>query len=559
MRSTMNDIVPRKSRLPALLQPLTEPTYRRIWSASLLSNFGQLVQGVGAAWERTRLTPAANMVALVQTAMMLPLMLFALPAGAIADMFDRRKVALAGLTFAVAGASALAAFAFAGLLTPWSLLGFSFIIGCGAAFYGPAWQASVSEQVSAEHLPAAVALGSISYNVARSFGPAIGGLIVAAAGAGAAFGANAMLYLPLMVALLLWRRAHVPSRLPPERIDRAVLAGVRYATHSPPIRIVVLRTALTALAGASISALTPLVAKQLLGGNAGTYGLLLGGFGVGAVIGALFISRVRERVAAETGVRALAITTGAMIMTIGLSRSLPLTLAAMLIAGSCWMLLVAMFNVGVQLSAPRWVTARALSCWSCALTGGMALGAWGWGQVAATHGTGAAMIASGSVMMASPLLGLILRMPRVNQAEQEMTEARRDPEVALDLTMRSGPIVIEIDYRIEPGEARMFYATMQEVRRGRLRSGAFEWSLERDIADPELWTERYHCPTWGDFMRQRSRATQTDLANEARANGYHLGSHDNRVRRRLERPLGSVRWQAETPDSGDAAIGIFTP
>ena len=550
---------PRKRRLPALLLPLTEPTYRRIWSASLLSNFGQLVQGVGAAWEMTRLTPAANMVALVQTAMMLPLMVFALPAGAIADMLDRRKVALGGLAFAVAGATALATFAFSGLLTPWTLLAFSFTIGCGAAFYGPAWQASVSEQVSAEHLPAAVALGSISYNVARSFGPAIGGLIVVAAGAGAAFGANAVLYLPLIVALLLWRRVHLPSRLPPERIDRGILAGVRYAMHSPPIRIVVVRTLFTALAGASISALTPLVAKRLLGGDAGTYGLLLGAFGVGAVVGAMFIGQLRERVAAETGVRLLAIANGAMIIAIGFSRSLPLTLTALLISGACWMLLIAMFNVGVQLSAPRWVTARALSCWSCAVTGGMALGAWGWGQVAAAHGTDIAMIASGSVMMASPFLGLFLPMPRVSKPEQEMTQARRDPEVALDLTLRSGPIVIEVDYRVEPGQAREFYATMQDVRRGKLRSGAFEWSLARDIADPELWTERYHCPTWGDFLRQRSRATQADLNNEHAASAYHIGSHEGRVRRRLERPVGSVRWRAETPDRGDEAMGIYAP
>jgi len=548
-----------RSRLPAVLEPLTERTFRRIWIASVLSNFGALVQGVGAAWEMTRLTQSAGMVALVQTSIMLPLMLLALPAGAIADMLDRRKVALAGLTFAVAGAIALTALAFAGLLTPWLLLGMCFIIGCGAAIYGPAWQASVGEQVSAQHLPAAVALGSISYNVARSFGPAIGGVVVATAGAGAAFGANALLYMPLIFAMFLWQRTQTPSRLPPERIDRAILAGVRYASHSPPIRIVVVRTLLSALAGASVSALTPLIAKNLLHGNAGTYGLLLGSFGIGAVVGAGFIGWVRERVASETAVRMLAIFTGAMFVVVGASRYLPLTLAALFLAGSAWMPLTALFNVGVQLSAPRWVTARALACWSCAVTGGMAIGAWGWGQVAAIWGTDLAMITSGGALILSPLAGLLMPMPRVSNAEAEMTEARRDPEVALAITMRSGPIVIEIDYRVEPKQARDFYAAMQEVRRGRLRSGAFEWSLARDIADPELWTERFHCPTWGDFLRQRSRATQSDLANEDRVNAFHIGSTENRVRRRLERPFGSVRWQAETPDRGDTAVGIFTP
>jgi len=554
----MDDTTPSR-KLPAILEPLTEPVYRRIWITSILSNFGQLVQGVGAAWEMTRLTQSAGMVALVQTALMLPLMICALPAGALADMLDRRKVALTGLFAATLGAATLACFALLGLLDPLLLLGSCFFIGCGVAFYGPAWQASVSEQVRVEHLPAAVALGSISYNVARSFGPAIGGLIVATLGAGAAFSANALLYLPLFTALYFWRRIQEPSRLPKERIDRAILAGLRYSIHSPPIRIVVARTLITALCGASVSALTPLVAKQLLHGDAGTYGLLLCSFGIGAVIGAAFVSRLREKVAAETGVNGLACLSGAMIVVIGLSHSLFLTIAAMAVAGGAWMILIALFNIGVQLSAPRWVTARAISCWSMAITGGMAFGAWGWGQVATHWGIGLAMIASGIALLLTPLAGFVLPMPRVSKAEAEMTEARRDPEVALAITLRSGPIVIEVDYRVEAPSARDFYAVMQEVRRGRLRSGAFNWSLARDIADPELWTERFLCPTWGDFLRQRSRATQSDLANEALASSFHMGGNDNRVRRRLERPFGSVRWQANTPDRGDAGIGIYAP
>lgn len=544
---------------PGLFGPLREPVYRTIWGASLLSNFGQMIQGVGAAWAMTRLTKAPEMVALVQTAIFLPLMLLSLPAGAIADMYDRRKVAIGGLLFALLGATSLTLFTLGGWLSPWLLLALCFLIGVGIAFYGPAWQASVNEQVGPELLPSAVALGAISYNVARSFGPALGGAIVAAAGAVAAFGLNVLLYLPVIFAFLRWRRVKVPARLPPERIDRAIVAGVRYAMHSPPIRVVVFRSLLSALAGSSVMALAPLIARDLLGGGAKTYGLLLGGFGIGAVLGAAFTQRARTYLDAETAVRGLAVGTGALLAVVGLSRSRWLSLFALAGAGAMWMLLTALFNVGVQLSVPRWVTARALACWGTAVTGGLALGAVAWGAIAGQVGVGAAMTISGAALAMTALVGVWLRMPHIISADAEMEELRAEPEVNLDLTLRSGPIVIEVDYRVDPSAAREFYDAMQDVRRARLRSGAFEWSLARDVADPVSWTERYHCPTWGDYLRQRNRATISDLEAEARVEAFHQGPLDGRVRRRLERPFGSVRWRAESPDNGDGTAGVYTP
>ncbi|VWX50272.1 MFS transporter [Novosphingobium sp. 9U] len=541
-----------------MLEPFREKTFRTIWTASLFSNFGQLIQGVGAAWLMTRLSSSAEMVALVQTAIMLPLMLVALPAGAIADMFDRRKVALVGLAAASLMALALTLFTWTGLLTPWLLLAFCFMIGSCVAIFYPAWQASVGEQVSPEHLPAAVALGTISYNVARSFGPALGGLIVATLGAIAAFAANALFYLPLLLAFLFWKRMHVPSRLPPERLDRAILAGVRYVIHSPPIRIVVTRTFFSALAGASVSALTPLVARDLLGGDAGTYGLLLGIYGVGAVLGALGMNAVRARFKAETAARMLALTNGGMLITVGASHNIWMTCAAMLVAGAAWMILVAQFNVSVQMSAPRWVTARALACFSSAATGGLAIGAWCWGATAGAHGTGVAMIVSGATMMLSPLLGLLMPLSSDLPGGLELSVSSHEPEVSLPLTARSGPIILEVEYRVEMSQARDFYAAMQELRRARLRSGMFGWILSRDIADPELWTEQFHCPTWGDYLRQRDRATQADRLLVEAADAFHLGNREGRMRRRLERPFGSVRWQADTPDRHDENGRVFT-
>lgn len=556
---TMADPVPAPAGRFTLLEPLRQRTYRTIWIASLFSNFGQLIQGVGAAWLMTRLSSSPQMVALVQTALMLPLMLVALPAGAIADMFDRRKVALAGLIFASLMALGLTLLAGAGLLSPWTLLLFCFLIGAGVALFGPAWQASIGEQVSGEHLPAAIALGTISYNVARTFGPAIGGIIVAAFGAMAAFAANAVFYLPLIIAFLLWQREHKPSRLPPERIDRAIISGVRYALHAPSIRVVLIRTHVVGLAGASVSALTPLIAKDLLQGTASTYGLLLGAYGVGAVLGAAGLDFVRQRLRPEKAARSLSLLLGAMILLAGVSGNTLLTCTALMIAGAAWMILVAQFNVAVQMSAPRWVTARALACYGSALTGGLALGAWVWGSVASAFGTGEAMMLSGAAMMLSALLGLIIPLAPSLPDGLEESILTHQPQVGLALTPRSGPIIVEIDYRVDIDKARDFYAAVQKLRSARLRSGAFGWSVARDIADPALWTEHYHCPTWGDYLRQRDRMTISDRQVEDAVNIFHEGSNEGRVRRRLERPTGSVRWRADTPDRRDEAIDIIYP
>src|SRR5215472_10669595 len=529
------------SNADGIAAPLRLTVFRRIWLASLLSNLGILIQGVGAAWAMTQMTASADKVALVQTALMLPVMLISMPAGAIADMHDRRIVALVSLGIALTGATTLTMLAFLGLIAPNILLALCFVVGSGMALFGPAWQSSVSEQVPSETLPAAVALNGISYNIARSFGPAIGGIVVATLGAVAAFAANAVLYLPLMVALFLWKRVAQPSRLPRERLSRAIVSGVRYITNSPPIKIVLARTFLTGLIGGSIMALMPLVARDLLHGGAQTYGIMLGAFGMGAVIGALNIGELRKRMSGEAAIRACALAMGGAIAAVALSKEPVLTAAALVLAGAVWMAAVALFNIGVQLSAPRWVAGRSLAAFQASISGGIAIGAWGWGHLTDYAGVEMAMLTAAGLMLLSPLLGLWLAMPRVG-ARHEDADVLADPEVKLSLTARSGPLVVEIEYRVTQETARAFHNVMQDVQLSRQRSGAYGWSVARDIADPELWTERYHCPTWLDYLRQRNRATQTERALHQQAIAFHSGSDPVRIRRMLERPFGSVRW-----------------
>jgi MFS family permease len=531
----------------AIYAPLRHTTFRRIWLASLLSNLGILIQGVGAAWSMTQMTSSADKVALVQTALMLPVFLISMPAGAIADMHDRRIVAMVSLAIALVGATTLTTLTWLGLLQPNLLLMLCFVVGTGMALFGPAWQSSVSEQVPSETLPAAVALNGISYNIARSFGPAIGGVVVAAAGAVAAFALNALLYLPLLAVLFLWNRVHEPSRLPREKLNRAMVSGARYITNSPPIKIVLVRPFTIGLIGGSLSALMPLVARDLLHGGAQTYGIILGAFGMGAVVGALNIGEIRKRLSGESAIRACTISMAGAIASVALSREPVLTCAALVVAGAVWMLAVALFNIGVQLSAPRWVAGRSLAAFQASIAGGIAVGSWIWGHVTDAYGVETALLISAGLMLLSPLLGLWLRMPRVG-ARNEDAEVLADPEVQLQLTGRSGPLVVEIEYRVTQDNARAFHNVMQDVQLSRQRNGAYGWSIARDIADPELWTERYHCPTWLDYLRQRNRSTQSERALHQQAIAFHMGPDPIRIRRMLERPFGSVRWKEESPD-----------
>ncbi|MCK1544275.1 MFS transporter [Bradyrhizobium sp. 179] len=529
--------------------PLRHATFCRIWLASLLSNLGAVIRSVGAAWAMTQMTSSADKIALVQTALMLPVMLISMPAGAVADMHDRRMVALVSLSIAFAGATVLTILACLGMVTPNLLLALCFVVGSGVALMDPAWQSSVSEQVPSEALPAAVTLNSISYNIARSVGPAIGGIVVATAGTVASFALNAILYLPLMLSLFLWKRTSAPSRLPPETLIRAIVTGVRYITNSPPIKIVLIRTLVTGVVGGAIIALMPLVARDLLHGSAQTYGVMLSAFGLGAVIGALNITEIRKRMNGEAAIRACAISMAGAIAAVALGGEPISTAVALFVAGSAWMISWALFNIGVQLSAPRWVAGRSLAAYQAAGSGGIAVGSWGWGYLTDTAGVQTALLVSAGLMLASPLIGLWLRMPRVGSRGED-GEALADPEVRLALTGRSGPLVVEIEYRVAQENARAFHALMQDVQLFRQRNGAYGWSIARDIADPELWTERFHCPTWLDYLRQRNRSTKSERALDRQAEAFHIGPEPVRLRRMLERPFGSVRWKDDPLDHG---------
>ncbi|MBB5043874.1 MFS transporter [Shinella fusca] len=517
------------------LAPFRNETYRLIWAASLISNFGGLVQSVGAAWMMASISPSANMVALVQASTSLPIMLFSVAAGALADNFDRRRLMLSAQCFMLVVSIALTLCAWQGLITPWLLLTFTFLIGCGTALNNPAWQASVGDMVPREDLPAAVSLNSMGFNITRSVGPAIGGVIVAAGGAAAAFAANALSYFALLYALFRWKPNVPRSALPREDFGRAISAGLRYVSMSPNICKVLLRGFAFGLATSSILSLLPLIARDIVSGGPLTYGILLGCFGLGAIGGALLNASVRERFSSETIAR-LAFTGFAVSACVSaLSTSALLTGAVLPIAGASWVLALSLFNTTVQLSTPRWVVARALSLYQTTTFGGIAAGSWIWGATADTHGAQTALIASAVTMIAGAALGLRFSLPELESLNVDPLGRFSEPDLPLDLKPRSGPIVILIDYEIDEKDIPEFLETMTERRRIRIRDGAGQWALMRDLENPTVWTETYHVPTWVEYVRHNQRRTLADAANGEKLRLLHRGADAPRVHRMIER------------------------
>jgi MFS family permease len=514
--------------------------FRAVWIASLASNFGSMIQSVGASWMMVSIAASPTMVALVQASVALPIMLLSLVAGAAADNLDRRKLMLAAQGFMLVVSLVLAAFAWLGLITPWLLLIFTFLIGLGTALNGPAWQASVGEMVPRSELPGAIALNSMGFNIARSFGPALGGLIVAAAGAATAFAVNAVSYVGLILVLARWRPHEEPSALPRETIVNAMGAGLRYVAMSPTIREALARGALFGLGASAMPSLMPLIARDLVQGGAFTYGLLLGAFGVGAVAGAFGSARLRHALSSENIIRCGCIAIALAGAIAGISTILAATLAALMLGGAAWVLALSTFNVTVQLHSPRWVVARSLSLYQMATFGGMAAGAWLWGAIAEHQGLAAAFYASALVLVGCAALGLRLPLADAGDIDLDPMRSWQAPETKVGIEPRSGPVVISIDYRIRAGDRREFLRLMAERRRIRRRDGARHWTLLRDLADPDVWIERFDTPTWLDYIRHNNRMTRDDASVPDRIRALHSGDSPPVVRRMIERQTGSL-------------------
>jgi MFS family permease len=535
----------------ATLAPFEHRAFALFWWASLASSFGTMIQTVGASWLMATIAPSADQVALVQTANALPYFFLSLVAGALADTRDRRSIMLVAQSLALLASVALAFVMLTGGITPSNLLGLTFLIGCGGAAFTPAWQASIGDQVPRTQIAPAVMANAVGFNIARSLGPAIGGLLVAAAGAAAAFIVNAASYLGIIATLAWWRPAQVRSELPPEPLGTAIGAGVRYVSLSPHLLAILLRCVFFTIPIAAVLALMPVVARDLLGGGAATYGILLGGFGVGAMLGALSSATLRGRVTSDALLQILAALACVAMVAIGQSRWAVPTFLAHVLAGAVWTQGFANFNIAVQLSSPRWVLGRMLATYQTIAFAGIALGSWWWGQFAHATSVRESLTVAGVASLLSLAVArwLPIDVERLGSLDPRARTGRAPPSVYMHPT--SGPIVVVIEYRVLKEDAVEFVAVINEIGRIRRRDGARAWSICQDIDTLEHWVERFESPTWVDHLRWRSRPTESDQLVRTRLNSLIVDQRAS-VRRLVVRPPGAQPLGSSPASQQDA-------
>ena len=508
---------------PGPWSPLRRPVFRALWIAGLASNVGTWMQNVGAAWLMTSLAPTPLWVSMVQAASSLPFFLFAIPAGALADVVDRRRLLLWALAWLAACTAALTALALADRIGPGGLLALTFAIGVGSAFVAPAFLAIVPELVPREEIPAAVSLNGISMNLARAAGPAAGGLLVAAAGVGFAFLANVLSYFGVIGAIARWKRPPREGRLPPEDLIGAMRAGLRYVRHSRALQVVLVRVAVFVVPGSAVWALLPLYARDQLDLGPAGYGVLLGFFGAGAVAGGLVLPALRARVGAQRVTTVSALGYAAAMIVLGAVPTLPAAAAALVVAGAGWLALLTTLSAAAQMTLPSWVRARGLSVYLLVLFGGLALGSVLWGAGAERIGVSRSFEIAGVAVAVSRLFVWRLRLPE--GAAPDLTPAPRwpDPQLGVAIAADRGPVLVTVEYRIEPEQAQAFARAMRVLGEIRLRDGAIRWGLWGDAAAPGRYLESFVVESWLEHLRQHERMTAADREVQRIARVFHRG------------------------------------
>jgi len=503
--------------------PLKNSLFRGLWIATIVSNVGTWMQDVGAGWLMTSLSSSPSLVALVEAADSLPVMLLALPAGAIADIVDRRRLLIATQVYLMVIAAALGILTWLNVMTPWMLLGFTFALGVGTAMVMPAWAAIVPELVPPEDLPSAVALNSIAINVSRTIGPAIAGVLVAAVGAWLVFILNALSYIGILAVLVRWRRERRKSSLPAERFVSAIRVGLRFVTHTRALQIVLIRGSAFFVFASATWSLFPLIVRRELGMGPEIYGLLLTCIGIGAVGGALLLPRARARFSRDALVAGASALYAVAALMLGHVQNLPLLAVAMLATGVAWISILSALQVAAQLTLPAWVRARGLAAFVMVFMGGMALGSILWGQVAAHVGIPATLTTAALGMAGA--IGLTWRFKLGRHEVLDFTPSSHWPAPVLAELPEpdSGPVLVTIEYRVQPDKRTEFIAAMQSVREMRRRNGAYFWELFHDSADPSRFNECFMDESWVEHLRQHERVSVADREIQQRAKAFMVG------------------------------------
>jgi MFS family permease len=489
---------------PSVWAPMHNRVYRSLFIAQLVSNIGSWMQSVAAQWFLVEKHSSDVIIALVQTASLGPTLLLGLLAGALADLFDRRRLLIVLQTYAVLVALALAVLTYLGRVGPTALLMFTLAIGCASALTGPAWQAIQPETVPREQIPAASTLGSVSGNAARAIGPAIGGVVVALSGPAAVFAINAVSFAAVIVALAAWKRPKQLTPLEREHFGHAIVSGLLFVGNSPIFRRILLRAALFLFPASAVLALLPVAAAHRWHLGSAGYGVALASIGFGAVLAVVFATQLHRRVSDNVLLAASAAVSGLAplaVVWLPFAAAIPF----LVLSGMAWLITLTTLNAAAQLSLPSWVRARGLSAYLLVATGSQAIGSYVWGAIATRGGLHVAMIGAavvlGVVALSTPVLGL---RPCTGTLSLDVSTAWPSPTVTFEPCPGDGPVLVTVHYRVPAERLNEFTEAMRAVRQSRLRTGGHSWRLYHSVGRPDTFLERFTVASWTEFERQRT-------------------------------------------------------
>lgn len=502
--------------------PLRQPVFAVLWAAAVLGNVGSFMRDVASSWLVTDLSASPAAVALIQTAATLPIFLLAIPAGVLSDILDRRRFLIFVQLLLASVSGTLLLLSHFGALTVDYLIALTFVGGIGAALMGPTWQSIVPELVPRESLKGAVALNSLGINIARAIGPAAGGLILASFGAAVTYGMDVLSYVFVIAALLWWKRPAATDSALSENFLGAFRAGLRYTRASKELHRVLLRAAVFFLFASAVWALLPLVARQMLGGTSGFYGMLLGAVGAGAILGALVMPKLGAKLNAD-GLVLLASLVSAVVMGV-LVFAPPKWLAVVMLVllGMGWITALTTFNGVAQAILPNWVRGRGLAVYLMVFNGAMAAGSLGWGLVAREIGVPYALVASAAGLVIVALLFHRVRLP-VGEADLQASNHWPEPLVSESVAHDRGPVLIQVEYRIAQQDRPAFLEAMQRLSQERLRDGAYAWGVAEHTSDPERVVEWFFVESWAEHLRQHHRVSHADADLQAETLRFHIG------------------------------------
>ncbi len=509
--------------------PLAVPAFRTVWTATLVANIGAWMASVGTAWLMTTLDPSPFMVSLVGAATALPMFLFAIPAGALADIVDRRKLLIAAQVFMLAVMVVLSVLTMTGRISPITLLILIFVLETGSAFETPAFLAVLPELVPKNEIGPALALNGLGINISRIIGPALGGLVIGAAGVSAAFIINAVTFFGVMFAYASWRPPAHRSHLPAERFTAAIRSGWRFTREAPALKATLVHAGAFFLFASSYWALLPLIARDQLAGGAHIYGVLFGSIGAGAVAAALVLPAIRGRFAPNRLVFAGGLVTAAATAVLAVTHSLSIAVTIMFVIGAAWLAVMSSLMVAAQVALPAWVKARGLAVTQMVFNGGLMLGSVLWGAVAERFGIPSALVLAAGGLALAGLVTLRWTLPRDDGLDLRPSRHWPAPVVAETLPGDRGPVMVTVEYIVEPENRAAFAAALAANAHIRRRDGAIYWHHFIDTADPRRHLEVFVVESWLEHMRQHDRVTRSDLAVEANVRKFHVGPDPPRV------------------------------